>query len=162
MDLTQTIQMPAMAIPTSAMEQIRYTSSDETVLTVSEGCLIPRSEGTAIVTVQCLGFAPSCFSVQIAGDGGGMLRLPQGVTLVEDEAFLGDSFLTRILLPEGVEAIGRFVFEDCANLISVDLPGTLLVIGENTFSDAVLFCEADSVAEQYALEKGIAYINKRA
>lgn len=160
MDPAQTIQMPSMAIPMSSLEKISYSSSDETILKISDGCLIPQRQGTVIVTVKCLGFEESSFDVQITQDAGETLRLPQGVTSVEDEAFLGDSALTRVVLPEGIELIGSFVFEDCTNLISIELPGTLLAIGENTFSGAVLFCEAESAAETYALENDISYVSK--
>lgn len=159
-DPEQTIQMPTMAIPVSAREKITYSSSDETVLKILDGELLPQQEGIATVTAKCLGLPDRSFEVRIEGAAGEILVLPKNIRTLEDEAFRGDSSLIRVTLPEGMAEMGSSVFEDCGGLRFVDLPDSLLEIGENSFSNAVLFCEAESAAERYALDYGIAYINK--
>ena len=68
--------------------------------------------------------------------------------------------LTSVELPDGVTAIGDWAFSDCEALTSLTIPGGVTAIGEWAFelSDALtLAVELSSYAEQYAVEKGIAY-----
>ena len=57
------------------------------------------------------------------------------ITHIWSEAFKGDTLLTSVVIPEGVEGIGANVFEGCTSLTSVTLPSTLTEIGEGAFKD---------------------------
>lgn len=156
--LADTVRMPRLAKPREALEIISFTSSDETVVAIVDGELIPQCEGTATITVSCRGLDAFEVELFVVEDLGDILQIPEGVTELEEEAFCGDSSLLRVILPEGLESLGSGVFDDCENLISIELPDSLVSFGDNLFSNALLMCREGSSAEQYAMENGCSYI----
>ncbi len=60
------------------------------------------------------------------------VTLPSSVKVIDDFAF-DHSSVESIVLPEGLERIGRYAFEGCQSLLSVSLPDTLLEIGDSAF-----------------------------
>ena len=62
--------------------------------------------------------------VKYAGPGGDVV--PEGVTEIGKEAFLGCAGLTDVTLPADVTAIGAFAFAFCGGLIGVRLPKALV------------------------------------
>ena len=74
----------------------------------------------------------------IIGQVNGVLELPaehdgHPVVDIGTEAFLGQTGMTGIILPETVEFIGDNAFGGCTALESIDLPGSLREIGESAF-----------------------------
>ncbi len=63
------------------------------------------------------------------------VTIPEGVTIIGDEAFLGCTQLTSLLIPDGVKRIGGFAFWKCENLTTIRLPKTLTMIGARAFLD---------------------------
>lgn len=72
------------------------------------------------------------------------INFPQSLTTIETAAFSGTA-LTEVTLPEGIISIGADnvghhavnyagVFSHCTNLVSISLPDSLEVIGDNAFS----------------------------
>lgn len=61
--------------------------------------------------------------------------IPEGVTRIETEAFLGCTSLTEIVIPEGVTRIGRGAFQACSSLTNITLPSTITSIGASAFSE---------------------------
>lgn len=55
------------------------------------------------------------------------------VTEIDDYAF-SSSFLSSIIIPEGIISIGEGAFERCPNLVSIELPSTLKKIGLGAFA----------------------------
>lgn len=55
------------------------------------------------------------------------------VTEIGANAFRGNRAVSKIILPETIEAIGSGAFTDCAFLKSINLPGSLEEMGENPF-----------------------------
>ena len=142
----------------TAQEAITYTSSNEAVLRIEDGRLIPVSPGTAMVTAACTGFEDQTFTVSVEEDSGGSLVLPAQLTSVEDEAFSGAAGFSRVSIPEGTLSIGDHVFDSCRDLQFVSVPDTVTSIGENDFSGAVLLCGEDSAAEAFAEENNLTFI----
>ena len=66
---------------------------------------------------------------------GGDVVAPDGVTIIDDEAFRGDDSLTSITLPDGVTTIGSWAFAECRSLTSITLPDSVTIIGNGAFSD---------------------------
>ena len=64
---------------------------------------------------------------------------PSGVkvTSVADEAFADFTDLAKIVIPEGIIAIGKRAFLNCGSLGSVILPSTLKSIGDEAFKGCV-------------------------
>lgn len=63
------------------------------------------------------------------------LLIPEGVKRIGDSAFSGCTGLTSLWIPEGVKRIGGFAFWKCENLTKIRLPQTLTTIGPRAFLD---------------------------
>ncbi len=63
--------------------------------------------------------------------------LPDGITVIGEDAFLGNKQITSVVVPEGVETIEDGAFWMCLSLKNVVLPSTLRKIGENAFNSCV-------------------------
>ena len=68
------------------------------------------------------------------------LRIPEGITEIEDEAFAGIS-AERVILPAGLRRIGKRAFAGCAHLKYVNIPLSVTDIDETAFEgcDGVCF-----------------------
>ena len=56
------------------------------------------------------------------------------VTEIGYQAFKGNTSLTKVVIPEGVETLQNEAFHSCASLTDVTFPSTLTKIGNNAFS----------------------------
>ncbi len=61
------------------------------------------------------------------------LSLPDGVTSIGYDTFLGCSNLESISLPAGLSSIGDYAFYNCGSLASISLPEELTSIGDYAF-----------------------------
>ena len=59
------------------------------------------------------------------------------VTSVAKEAFVGNTIIESIILPDSIKDIYESAFKDCSKLKSVDFPATLNSIGLNSFENCV-------------------------
>ena len=66
------------------------------------------------------------------------VRIPDGVTTIEAEAFAGDTAITAVIIPDGVTSIGKDAFANCDE--------TLIIV-----------VDPDSYAEQYCIDNGLYY-----
>ena len=64
--------------------------------------------------------------------------IPNGVTIVGNEAFRGCVNLISVTLPDGVTSIGNYTFYNCTNLTSINIPDSVTSIGDNAFSGTKL------------------------
>ena len=84
--------------------------------------------------------------------------LPGSVTIIEEEAFVGDSSMTSIVIPKNVESIGKRAFQGCDGLMEVYFgKNTSISIAPDAFdksTEAVFYVYPDTPAEQYALAHG--------
>ena len=55
--------------------------------------------------------------------------IPPGIRIIGHQAFFNSS-VTEIVIPEGVEILGEYIFQLCESLERVSLPSTLTAIGE--------------------------------
>ena len=62
------------------------------------------------------------------------IKIPEGVTIIGENAFLECKSLSSIEIPEGVTNIGEKVFWGCESLKSIELPSSLMSIGNFAFS----------------------------
>ena len=62
------------------------------------------------------------------------ITIPSSVTSIGDSAFSGCSGLTSITIPEGVTSIGYDAFRDCSSLMSITIPSGVTSIGSSAFS----------------------------
>lgn len=61
------------------------------------------------------------------------LTVPSNITEINDYAFLGYNYLTKIKFHNGVTKIGSSAFEDCSSLTSVTIPNGISHIENRTF-----------------------------
>lgn len=60
------------------------------------------------------------------------------VTRIDTKAFYGNTDVTSVVVPEGIEELGNSVFQDCTNLTEVTLPYSLHTAEYNTFKSTAL------------------------
>ena len=135
MNVGESLALPQTAYPLSCCEEIQYTTGDPTVAVISEGRLRALKKGTAEITVSCLGFEDTSFTVTVDNFPGGLLKIPAGTKRIEAEAFA-----------------------DCENIRLIEIPSVTESIGDNAFPDAVLLCREGSAGEEYAESIGAEYI----
>ena len=63
------------------------------------------------------------------------VRIPSGVTSIEDFAFMMNDNLKSIKIPSGVTSIGMHTFEGCTSLASVTIGNGVTSIEERVFSN---------------------------
>ena len=71
---------------------------------------------------------------------GGDVVIPAslGVTEIAAQAFFNNSDIVSVVIPEGVEVVGYWSFNDCVNIESVTLPYTLEALAEHCFSSTAI------------------------
>ena len=62
------------------------------------------------------------------------VKIPSGVTSIEDFAFMMNDNLKSVKIPSGVTSIGMHTFESCSNLASVTIGNGVTSIEERVFS----------------------------
>ena len=94
--------------------------------------------------------------VQLTG-----ITLPGSLTSIGDTAFYGCSALTSIRLPASLSSIGDSAFGGCSALCYAYVFSDDLVFSYDVFpvnEGFLLYCHADSTAEQYAKTNGLQYV----
>ena len=97
--------------------------------------------------------------LQCGGALGEAGSLPESLSTIEDEAFMGDSSLQEIVLPEGTVSIGARAFA-YSGLKSIVLPRSLREIAEDAFEGCAglrLQVYSDTPAYEYAQNGGFDY-----
>ena len=65
-----------------------------------------------------------------------LLNIGENVTNIPDYAFKGCSELSNMLaIPDSVTSIGRYAFYGCSGLTDITIPGSVIRIGENAFTN---------------------------
>ncbi|MBQ9860566.1 MAG: leucine-rich repeat domain-containing protein [Clostridia bacterium] len=72
--------------------------------------------------------------------------IPDGVTVINKEAFSSCTLLNAVHIPESVIEIGKYAFNGCYNLKAIDIPEKVSRIGDSAFHDCEKL-EHISVAE---------------
>ena len=61
------------------------------------------------------------------------LKIPEGITAIEESAFSNCDYLTSVEIPGSVTSIGRYAFSYCQNLTDVTIGNGVMSIGNNAF-----------------------------
>lgn len=86
------------------------------------------------------------------------LTLPEGLKVIEAEAFMGDMSVTEVVIPEGVEEIGARAFYGCEGMLQVTIPESVEKIGDAAFDgceDLSVNAVEGSFAYNWAVDKGL-------
>ena len=74
---------------------------------------------------------------------GGDVVIPEGVSMLWENAFAGNEQVTSVTIPEGVTRIHFCAFKGCRNLIRVKIPASVEVIAFNAFQDCTSLKEIE-------------------
>ncbi|MCR5123271.1 MAG: leucine-rich repeat protein [Ruminococcus sp.] len=88
------------------------------------------------------------------------IELPQGVAVVEKEAFEGCDKLEKVTLGKKVTEIGNYAFALCPELKEIFIPASVTKIGYYAFSgddNFVIHCYRNSAAHKYAVNNEIKF-----
>lgn len=80
-------------------------------------------------------------------------QLPAALLRIVDEAFMGNTSLENVILPEKLTAIGARAFADCANMETIYIPASVTEIADDAFEgcEALTFkCSWGSYAAVFA------------
>lgn len=92
------------------------------------------------------------------------IKLPADLKTVEDEAFMNDASVTAVILPDGLETIGKNAFAN-TGLTAVTIPSSVTAIGDGAFSGCsglTMTGEPNSAAEAYARKYNIPFVSPAA
>lgn len=98
-------------------------------LTKFNGEFVDESGVNLIVNGTLVSVAPG---VEISGQ----YNFPDGITAIGDFLFLGQNGITSVVIPDSVTSIGRFVFQSCVNIESITIGNGVKTIGECAFLDS--------------------------
>ena len=94
--------------------------------------------------------------VAAMAEAAGTLILPGSLEVIEEEAFMGDTSITHVVVPEGATAIGPRAFAG-SSVSSIELPSTIETIDDTAFDDCgdiTVTAPEGSKAYEWAVEKG--------
>ena len=66
-----------------------------------------------------------------------MMKLPNALTEIEEEAFYGTTALA-VIIPDECTTIGKRAFANCPNLIYVYIPASVKNIADDAFDEGVI------------------------
>ncbi len=83
------------------------------------------------------------------------------ITTIGKREFMGCSNLETVLLPATLQSLPEKCFSKCTALKKLYIPPSVTTIGEDVLAECspVIYGEAGSVAEDYALEKGFTFVD---
>ena len=155
-------KLTANIISSSSMTDLHmnWSSSNSTVASVDNfGTVTGNNAGSAIITVECLGFTAKC-SVRVNGDGlsgncgdnitwqlnsNGTIEI-NGTGEMTDYLPSSSRFapwynvrekIQHLSVSSGITRIGNSTFCSCSNLVSVELPSSIESIGGSAFEGCV-------------------------
>lgn len=65
------------------------------------------------------------------------------VVKINDKTFQDNTFVSKVVIPDGVFIIGPYAFYGCTNLCEINIPPSMLLIDESAFSGCTSLCEID-------------------
>ena len=94
----------------------------------------------------------------VSAEGDSVFVLPTGLQEVEEQAFAGNTSISKLVIPSGVKSIGREAFADCTGLTEVSIAGTEVSIDKDAFlncsKDVVFYAHEGSSAMLWAMSHG--------
>jgi len=83
------------------------------------------------------------------------VAVPEGITVIAEEAFAGNETIDRVILPESLLEIGSGAFRDCLLLQTVSFPRSLRRIGREAFENCVKLLRIVLPRTFVRLEQGV-------
>ena len=86
--------------------------------------------------------------------GRNVLRLPEQLTKIEEEALSGLA-IDYVIIPSNCTVIGDNAFANCSGLRYIYIPASVQSIGTNALGNAIVLYDIGSYAEEYAHQNGL-------
>lgn len=67
-----------------------------------------------------------------------VVRIPDGVQVIQDETFAQNTYLQEVILPDSVKSIGYWAFDQCSSLKKANIPPNCRGIGQYAFAGTQL------------------------
>ena len=154
-----TYALTVQTLPAAASrENITYTSENEAAVKVNGGVLTALAPGFSVITVSLPN--GENMQVEVWVKTAGVLLIPSGTKVIEEEAFALCTSLQKVCVPSGAETISKGAFSGCESLVSILIPESVTEISPDAFTGCtrlVILGEAGSYAEAYALEHNISF-----
>ena len=83
------------------------------------------------------------------------VAVPEGITIIAEEAFAGNETIDRVILPESLVEIGSEAFRDCLLLQTIAFPQSLKRIGREAFENCVKLLRIALPRTFTRLEQGV-------
>ncbi len=74
--------------------------------------------------------------------GGASAAVPEGTLYIEKGAFFGNTSVTGVTLPSGLDSVGDYAFAGCLSLKSVTLPASVSSLGKGAFMSCISLSQA--------------------
>lgn len=81
--------------------------------------------------------------------------VPEGITVIAEEAFAGIETIDKVILPESLREIGSEAFRGCLMMQTIALPEGLCRIGAGAFSDCVKLLRVELPRQMDILENKV-------
>lgn len=90
----------------------------------------------ALETMTVSGYAGSWYDIAPEHKEATLkLVLEEGITSIDDSAFMNFVNVTKVVLPESLTEIGSQAFMGCTSLVEINLPNSVATIGEYAFNN---------------------------
>lgn len=84
-----------------------------------------------------------------------VIRIPEGTTVIKDEAYMDNLELEEVILPDSVIRIGRSAFKGCKNLKRITLSKNLRILEEYAFSECESLEEFEIPEQLHYYARGV-------
>jgi len=143
---------------TASCENILWTTTDAACAYYENGRIYALTPGETVIEARIDGGNTEYVTVRVKADG--QVNLPDGIKVIEDEAFMNASSLQTVIVPDSVTEIGDRAFAGCTLLYEIRLPDSVVRISEDAFEGCerlTIYGSEDSYARSYALEHEISF-----
>lgn len=160
--------MPVVGIKVNAFFACKYIDSVDIPASVSSIGVAPFEDCSELLAINVSPSNPNYSSVdgvlfdktietliEFPHGKSGTYIIPNTVKVIEYFAFSDSDLLTGVVLPSGLETVGRYAFYRCELLDNVTIPSTVSLIREYAFSG----CKG---LETLVLESGVSAIDRNA
>ena len=118
--------------PQSIASSPPFESGDIACLTITESVVTSGSDCNGSISIP-EGVTTIGINAFLGATGLVSLNLPNSVTTIEAGAFQGTTALTSILIPNSVTSIGSSAFQDATAITSISIPNSVTEIANWTF-----------------------------
>ena len=163
MDIGTTYKLAATVLPSNATDKsLFWATNNSAACTVDDGVVTAVGAGTAIITCAANdGSSVSVTCTVTVNEPVPDFILPAGLIEIEEEAFAGIN-AQRIIIPDGVQRIGKRAFAGCTKLKYIYIPAATTQIASDAFSGVssnfVIHGKYNSYARTYASQNGYTFV----